>query len=69
MTYFHSLHICGALAVALFLHAGCSPAGVTDTLVFGAANSEKAHAVSAENSDILTGGLGQPARQFSLATG
>ena len=41
-----------------------SRAAVTDTLVFGDAKSESAHALTASHSDTITGGLSQPARRL-----
>src|SRR5207253_415222 len=35
-----------------------------DTLVFGAPDSERAHALSAVDSDTITGGLGESARRL-----
>ncbi|MDC7676284.1 hypothetical protein [Asticcacaulis machinosus] len=55
------------LAAALLLGASPLPvlaAGHTDTLIFGDTNSEAEHKLTAENSDIITGGLGQSARRL-----
>ncbi len=44
--------------------APTSPAPPLDTLTFGLPDSEKSHALTADRSDILTGGLGEPARRL-----
>jgi hypothetical protein len=51
--------LCGG-PISAVLHA----AGPVDTLALGSAESEKAHGFTTENSETLTGGLGEPARQL-----
>ncbi|MFT3996022.1 MAG: hypothetical protein QM667_01340 [Asticcacaulis sp.] len=54
-----------ALLICLLTTASALPAlAATDILVLGDPASEAAHGLSAQNSDIITGGLGQPARRF-----
>ncbi|MFT4090349.1 MAG: hypothetical protein QM645_06425 [Asticcacaulis sp.] len=58
-----------SLLVASLLLTTASPlpvlaAGTLDTLVFGDTISEIEHNLTAENSDVITGGLGQTARRF-----
>ncbi len=52
--------------ILLFLASGISTraAGILDTLSFGQAPSETAHALAAANSDTVTGLLGEPARRL-----
>ncbi len=54
------LLLAGWLVAACVLHAE-EP---LDTLVFGSADSEKAHSVNADHSDIVAGGLGESARRL-----
>lgn len=49
----------GLLLLSAFLHAGAD-----DIISFGNADSEKSHKISAENSETVIGGLGQPARRL-----
>jgi hypothetical protein len=65
------LLFCHQLAIhCLFVLCGGSilaalpAAGLVDTLVLGSTESEQAHRCTTENSETLTGGLGEPARQL-----
>ena len=58
---------CVAACVAGFGFSGLSAARADaplDTLVFGAAASQRAHGPAPDHSDTITGGLGEPARRL-----
>ncbi len=53
------------LALAAVLGGACAVAGLpVDAVVFGVEESEKAHAVAGEASEVIKGGLEQPARRL-----
>jgi len=53
------------LILAMLLPLSRARAGAAlDTLIFGSSASEKSHALIADNSEIITGGLGEPARRL-----
>jgi hypothetical protein len=56
------------VAVAMFAVAnalGANPSAMLDSIIFGDAASERAHALAETNSQIVAGGLGEPARILS----
>jgi len=53
------------MATARNLAAAAASTSLLDTLVLGDAASEAAHAISVTLSDVVSGGLGQPARVFN----
>jgi hypothetical protein len=66
LSLFTSLLRRTAIAAAILALAGCqkSVTPPVDTLVLGAAGSEKAHALAADHSETLTGGMGETARRI-----
>ena len=50
--------------VAMTAVRAAQSAAIVDTIVFGDAASESAHALSAEHSEVMAGGLGEPARRL-----
>jgi hypothetical protein len=53
-----------ALVLCLLWPATFATAAIVDTLTFGDASSEKSHKLTAERSDVIRGGLGEPARRL-----
>ena len=57
-----------AFVAALFAAANlpaANPSAVADSITFGAAMSERMHGLAENNSEIIAGGLGEPARILS----
>jgi hypothetical protein len=58
-------NLAAALTLALVLSsASLCAAGPVDVLTFGQPQSEQAHALTAERSEVFTGGLSEPARRL-----
>lgn len=56
--------LCHAFAIGLGAWPALLSAATLDTLVLGSSDSESGHALKADRSEIVSGGLGEPARRL-----
>ena len=52
------------VAIMLLLHVNLQAGEPLDTLIFGSADSERGHSLTAQRSDVIAGGLGESARRL-----